>query len=190
VKKQPLWVAGSIFVALALVFVAAYLGWFGLALENKIDPVLLTTLAATIYIAYFLQYYFVSKVAADGSEKEIILDSLRDVFSMLRDLRDILMLCHDASKITLAHGKTIKRLFRQIANALDTLETTIGMSHCAALKEECKPIQEALFSYKSSATGGNFPTRPYDISAVSDQDRTYKFLNEKLHQLVFKITRL
>jgi hypothetical protein len=51
VKKQPLWVAGSIFVALALVFVAAYLGWFGLALENKIDPVLLTTLAATIYIA-------------------------------------------------------------------------------------------------------------------------------------------
>jgi hypothetical protein len=189
--KQPFRVAGLILVALALVFVAAHFGWHGISLEHKIDPVLLLTLAATIYIAYFLQYYFVSKVAAEGSEKAIVLDSLRDVFSMLRDLRDVLMLCHEAGgRVGTAHAKTIKRSFRQIANALDTLESTIGMSHCAELREECKPIQEALFNFKSSATGGNFPTRPYDVNTVADQDRTYKILNEKLHKLVFKITRL
>jgi hypothetical protein len=190
VKKQPLWVAGIFIVALALVFWVAHCGWYGLSLEHKIDPILLLTLAATLYIAYFLQYYFVSKVAAEGSEKTILLDSLRDVFSMMRDLRDTLMLCHEAGgKVSTAQAKTIKRLFRQIANALDTLESTIGLSHCAALKEECKPIRDALFNYKSSATGGNFPTRPYDVNTAADQERTYKILSEKLHGLVFKITR-
>lgn len=190
-KKQPLWVAVFIIGAVGLIFLAADMGWNGLSLEHKIDPVLLLTLAATIYIAYFLQYYFVSKVAADGSEKQILLDSLRDVFSMLRDLRDILMLCHDAGGgVSAAHAKKVKRLFRQIANALDTFECAIALSHCAELKKECKPIQDALFNYKSSATGGNFPTLPYDVNAIADQDRTSKALNEKLHDLVFKITRI
>jgi hypothetical protein len=190
VKKQPLWVAGAVVAAVGLVLLATYFGWHGFNLEHKIDPILLATLAVTAYIAYYLQYYFVSKVAADGSEKEILLDSLRDLISTLRSIRDALMTCHDAGgRVSATNAKSITRLLRQLSNGLESFESTIGMSHCATLQPECKPIRDAIYSYKSSATGGNFPTRPYDVNAVVDQERAFRTLSTKLHELVFKITR-
>lgn len=188
--QQPIWVAAVLVGLSALVLWITHIGWRGFSLQHAIDPVLLATLAVSIYIAYFLQYYFVSRAAANDAEKRILLDSLRDLLSMVRELRDLLMACYDAGgKISASKATSIKRLFRQIGNALLTVETAISMSHCSALTKDCKEIQQALFDYKAAATGASFPSRPYDAQSVIDQDRTYKALNHKLHDVMFKITR-
>jgi hypothetical protein len=188
-KRQPVVVAAVILVALCAVFWLAHIGWRGFSVEHKLDPVLVVTLAVTIYIAYFLEYHFVSWSTDSRSEKDILIDGLRDVVSSARQCRDTLMACHDAGKITTAHAKLIKAHFRKIANGLDAVTTALGMSSCAVLAEDCKAIQDALFNYKSAATGGNFPSKPYDSHALGYQELTYRQLSQKMHELVFKINR-
>lgn len=188
-SRQPVVVAVIIFAAFCSVVWAAHVGWYGLSVEHKLDPVNLATLAVNAFIAYFLQYYFVSRAADSRSEKDILIDSLRDVLTSVRQCRDTLLACHDASKIAPTHAKSIKLLLRKIANGLENVETAIGMSQCSALRQECKEIQRALFDYKSAATGGSFPTKPYDAQSFSYQEQTYRALSEKLHGLVFKINQ-
>ncbi len=188
-KKQPLIVALVMIAMLGGVFLAAHNGLLGFSIEHKLNPVELATLAVSIFIAYFLQYYFISRAADDRSEKDILIDSLRDVLATVRDCRDTLIGCHDTKTISATHVKSIKLLFRKIANGLDNVETALGMSQCSALSEECKAIQDAFFNYKSAATGGSFPSHPYDSHAFTDQEKTYRALNQRLHALVFKINQ-
>jgi hypothetical protein len=189
VKKQPVLVALIIAALLCCIFWLAHLGWLGFSIDKKLDPAELATLAVSIFIAYFLQYYLVSRATDDRSEKDILIDSLRDVLSTLRECRDTLMACHDAGTISAARAKSIKLLFRRLANGLDNAETALAMSQCSRLAEECKIIQDALFNYKSAATGGSFPAQPYDFHAFTYQEKTYRALNQKLHDLVFKINQ-
>lgn len=188
-SRQPLFVAMVIFMALCGMFWAAHIGWYGLSIEHKLDGVNVATLAVNVFIAYFLQYYFISRAADNRSEKDILIDGLRDVLASVRQCRDTVLACQDAGKITPTSAKSIKLLFRKIANGMENVETAIEMSRCSGLKDECKEIQHALFSYKSAATGGNFPSKPYDAQAFSYQERTYRALSEKLHDLVFKVNQ-
>ena len=188
-RKQPLIVAGVILAALCGVFWVTHFGWRGFSVDHVLNPVDLATLAVNIFIAYFLQYYFISRATDDRSEKDILIDGLRDVLAAVRQCRDTLMACYDAGKISPTHAKSIKLLFRKIANGLDSVETAVTMSRCRQLTRECKAIQDALFNYKSAATGGSFPSRPYDGQTISDQERTYRTLSQKLHELVFSINR-
>lgn len=186
-KKQPQAVALFILAVLCAVLWTAHKGWGGLSIEHKIDPVLLVTLAASIFIAYYLQYYFVEQASDARSEKDILIDGLRDVILSVRQCRDTLMSCHDAGKISAADAKQIKAHFRKIGNGLSTVETALSMSQCSVLAKDCKALQDAVFNYKSAATGGNFPSKPYDAHAFGYQEQTYLDLSKRLHELVFKI---
>ncbi len=188
-RKQPLAVAVIILAALCAVFWAAHVGWHGLSIEHKLNPTELATLAVNVFIAYFLQYYFISRATDDRSEKDILIDGLRDVLASARQCRDTLMSCHDAAKIAPAHAKLIKSQLRKIGNGLENVETALAMSGCATLAEDCKRIQDALFNYKRSATGGSFPSKPYDSQDFSYQEQTYRQLTQRMHELVFKINR-
>lgn len=188
-RKQPLIVAASIFILLCGAFWVTHIGWDGFSLDKRLSPVLLATLAVNIFIAYYLQFYFASRASDSRSEKNILIDGLRDVLSLTRQCRDTLMSCYNVGKISPTNAKLTKAQFRQIANGLDTVETGISMSQCASLGEGCKGIKDALFSYKSAATGGNFPSKAYDAQALSYQEQTYRQLIQKMHDLVFKINR-
>lgn len=188
-RKQPLAVAGVILLLFCAVFFAVHIGWHGFSVEHKLNPIDLATLGVNIFIAYFLQYYFISRATDDRSEKDILIDGLRDVLSSARQCRDTLMTCHDAGRISVTHAKAVKAHFRKIANGLYDVTTALAMSRCAVLAEDCKAIQDALFNYKSASTGGNFPSKPYDSHAFSYQEQTYRRLSQKMHELVFKINQ-
>ena len=158
-RAQPLVMAGAVCALLGMVFFAAHVGWHGFSIDHKLNPVLLATLAVNIFIAYFLQFYLAPRASDSRAEKDILIDGLRDVLASTRQCRDTLMLCHDAGKISAEHAKLVKTHFRKIANGLDHVSTALAMSQCAKLAEDCKAIQDALFNYKSAATGGNFHPR-------------------------------
>ena len=188
-RRQAAWVVPIIFAGLCCVFWVAHIGWRGFSIDHQLNAVDLATLAVNIFIAYFLQYYFISRATDVRSEKDILIDSLRDVVTTIRQCRDTLLACHDAGKISAPHAKSIKLLFRKTSNSLENAEMAIGMSQCRSLAKECKAIQDALFNYKSAATGGSFPSKPYDAHAFSYQEQTYRTLNEKLHELLFKVNQ-
>jgi len=51
------------------------------------------------------------------------------------------------------------------------------LSRYSKLAKECETVRHALFSYKSAVTEKSFPTKAYDASSYSEQERTYRDLN-------------
>lgn len=186
--KHPFMVGSLIVVVFCLIFVGAWSGWLGFCLNREIDPVSLATLGVTIFIAFFLQYYFAAKASDDRAEKDILIDSLRDALTTLRLCRDAVIACHESGKITKINERSILSLFRRLANALDNVETALAMSQRSALGAGCSEVQDAFFGYKGAATGGKFP-KPYDRHDYGYQEQAYRKLSEKLHSLVFQINQ-
>jgi hypothetical protein len=189
VIRSPLAVAIIILAALAAVFLAAHCGLYDFKIDHNLNAVDLATLAVNIFIAYFLQYYFISRATDVRSEKDILIDGLRDVVSSLRQCRDTLFECYDAGNISGTHAKSIIMILRKISNGLESSKTAIEMSQCSTLKTDCVAVQDSLVDYKTAATGGSFPAKPYDAQTFSYQEQKYRTLNEKLHTLLFKINQ-
>ncbi len=147
----------------------------------------LATLGVNIFIAFFLQYYFAARATDDRAEKDILIDNVRDVFNTLRSCRDEVAASHGIGKISKESQKKIIKLYRNLSNGLDNLQTAIEMSGCKQLGNECEGISEKFFKYKAAATG-KFP-HPYDPSDIGYQDQTYRALNKELHSLAFKVNQ-
>jgi hypothetical protein len=181
----PYLVGGAVALLCATVFLLADNGYANLSINHELDAINLLTLGVNIFIAFFLQYYFASRATDDRAEKNILRDNVRDVFNVLRSCRDEVMSCHGISKISKENQKKIIKLFRNLSNGLENLQTAIEMSGCKKLKKECEVVLEKFFKYKA-ATTGKFP---YDASDISYQDQTYRAIMRELHALAFKINK-
>jgi len=180
-------------LVLALLFVAtivaARAGYLGLSLDHQIRPLELATLAVNIFIAFFLQYFFASRSTDLRAEKDLLIDSTRDVLTIMRSCRDALDAYQDANKSRQEHKKTVLQLLRRLANGLDSIQTALGASQCYRLAAQCDAIRRSYLSYKQCATGGSFPTKRFTAEEVSSQSQTYRRLNRDLEDLVFKINQ-
>lgn len=183
--SAPYIVGGAIVVVCVIVFVLAEIGWANFSINHELDPVNILTLGVNIFIAFFLQYYFAAKATDDRAEKDILLDNVRDVFNILRTCRDEVMACHGLGKVGKDSQKKIIKLYRNLSNALENLQTAIEMSGCEKLTRECETVRDNFFKYKASGTG----KFPYDASDISYQDQTYRALMGELHSLAFKVNK-
>jgi len=186
-RSAPYIVGAAIAVLCCLVFWSADTGLAGFSINHDIDPINLATLGVNIFIAFFLQYYFAARATDDRAEKDILIDNVRDVFNMLRSCRDEVNACHSVGKISRESQKKIIKLYRNLSNGLDNLQTAIEMSECKKLGRESEAIGERFYKYKAAATG-KFP-HPYDPSDIGYQDQTYRALNKELHSLAFRINQ-
>jgi len=183
-RTVPYLVGGAIIVVFCLLFRAAERGLHGFSINHAIDPVGLATLGVNIFIAFFLQYYFATRITDDRAEKDILIDTVRDAFSMLRTCRDEVSGC-GTSKIAAEKQKKIISLYRALSNGLENVETAVEMSRCKELGKDFDSIRESFFKYKAAATG----KFPYDASDISYQAQTYRALNQQLHSLAFKLNQ-
>lgn len=167
--SSPPYIVGYVLAFLCIaVFIIAANGYGNYSINHELDPVNVVTLAVNIFIAFFLQYYFASRASDDRAEKDLLLDSVRDVFGMLRSCRDEVMSCHGMLKVSRASQQKIIRLYRTLSNGLINLQNAIEMSGCNQLTKECDAVLKRFIDYKIAATG----KFPYDSSDVSYQEQT------------------
>jgi hypothetical protein len=184
----PYAVGAVMTLACVVVFVLADRGWQNFSINHELDPVNILTLGVNVFIAFAIQYYFAARATEDRAEKDILLDNLRDVFEMLRSCRDEVMGAYGTSKkVAKETERTIIKLYRNLANALDNLQTAVDMSGCKALVKEFDEIRKRFYEYKRAGTG-TLP-RAYDADGIGYHDRTYRALNKELHSLTFKINK-
>jgi|HubBroStandDraft_4_1064222.scaffolds.fasta_scaffold690684_1 hypothetical protein len=78
-------------------------------------------------------------------EKDILLDNLRDVFEMLRSCRDEVTGAYGTGKkVTKEIERKIIKLYRNLANALDNLQTALDMSGMQTPRQRVRASQQAV----------------------------------------------
>jgi hypothetical protein len=187
------WIVWSLLLAVAaaagwLVW-AAHRGMFGLCLNLEIKPIEIFTLAVTVIIAILLQYYFVSSHNADRAEKELLMDNIRDVLATLRACRAELDSCRGGAGISAKRAAMIIALIRRLSNELENLQTALGMSRCRKFGDDMERLREMYLAFKIAATGGYFPTKPYNQSSISSQEQAFRSLNVGLQKLLFRVNQ-
>jgi hypothetical protein len=185
--------AAAILLLSILGLIAAH-KWLGLAIKREIRPVEFVLLCVNLFIAFSLQYYLAKRAGDRRAEKNLLIDELRDAVSHLRLCRDIVAGCQVAKKISAQNMAEILAEFKRVANGLDNFESALEMSDCPKkdckhLREACEQAMHAYFDYKSAATGGHFPSRPYNRSEIAEQEITYRALHRKLQTIVFDVNR-
>lgn len=177
----------AVFVIAALW--AAESGIQGFSLDHSIRPLEIATLGVNIFIAFFLQYYFASRSRDLRAEKDMLIDTVRDILRILRSCRDALAAYQDDSRNRNEHKRSVLQLFRRLSNGLDGIDTAIGASQCKALQKSSPAIRESYLYYKRAATDGSFPARRFTVEEFSIQEQNYRKLNRDLEELVFKINQ-
>jgi hypothetical protein len=188
-KRTTLWFLVLLIVVFGLILWAAYQSFFGLFLNYEIRPVELAILAVNVFIAFFLQYYLATRITDQRTEKNILIDGLREVLVNLRQCRESVSNSYHSGRLAQPASKLILSLLRKVSNDLDTLETSLNASECSALGKECEAIRDMLFKYKGATTDGGFPAKAYTNDGFLEQERAYKKLAQQLQTLMFKINQ-
>ena len=173
----PYIVGGAIVVACVAVFSLAKAGWSNFSINHELDPIRILTLGVNIFIAFFLQYYFAARATDDRAEKDILLDNVRDVFNILRSCRDEVNLCRGLAKVGKESQKKIIRLYRNLSNVIENLQTAIEMSGCEKLTKDCETVRDNFYKYKAAATGNYTSTLGHQLSGsdLSSPDERVAF---------------
>lgn len=186
--SAPYIVGAVMALTCVVIFVLASNGWQNFSINHELDPVNILTLSVNVFIAFTIQYYFAARATDDRAEKDILLDNLRDVFEMLRSCRDEIMGAYGTrKKVTNDTERRIIKLYRNLANALDNLQTALDMSSCNALAKDYDQVSKRFYEYKIAGTG-TLP-RAYAADDIGHHDRTYRALNKELHSLSFRINK-
>lgn len=174
-------------LAVGLVLWAADRGYCGITLDKHLKPVEVAGLAVTIFIAFFLQYFLVSKAGETRAEKDFLIETVRGAIKDLRACRDVVSSSYGSPGMSEPNKKAVLGYMRRISNELENIETAVEASSLRDLTPRCEALKLLYFSYKRSATGGNFPSKAYSTLQISDQAHAFRSLHQALQSLVFEI---
>ena len=151
----------------------------GLRLNLEIKPTELATLFVNLFIALYLQYYLAPLVSDLRIEKNLLIDDIKELIAILKDLRESI----DKN----SEAKPILHLFRRFSNGLDSFETALGVSQFKELLADLEKVKDDYFNYKKIVTGGSFPSP--DGGPNLRTDKPYSCLSVKLKALIFTINK-
>jgi hypothetical protein len=185
---KAFWIGLTLLILFILAVWGAHHRLWGFYLNREVKPVDLAILAVNLFIALFLSQFILDKAGNLRAEKDLLISNVQEVLKELRTSREALIACQESQKITKSDKTSILAVVRRIANGLIVLESALQKSQCSSLRNDCENITDAYVSYKKSATGGHFP-KPFAQDQISEQERAYRKLVERLHELLFGINR-
>lgn len=151
----------------------------GLRLNSEIKPTELASLIVNLFIALYLQYYLAPLVSDLRIEKNLLIDDIKDLIAILKDLRE--------STDKNSESKQILHLFRRFSNGLDSFETALGVSQFQRLLADLEKVKDDYFNYKKRVTGGPSPSPV--VGHHLQTDKAYSSLSLKLKSLIFTINK-
>jgi hypothetical protein len=171
----------------ALIIIAASENLAGLSIKTEIDPVSLASLTVTIFIAFFLQYFFASRATDLRVEKDFIIQVQKEVVKAAKDSRDAVDASIGGVSITTQSKSKILLAFRDLANSLEALEEVLLESKCRSLATDFAATKTFYYQFKSTATAAPFPSKPYSPQMRRELDIRYRQLRKNLQVLFFKV---
>jgi len=185
-KRFVLPIIGA-FLLVGLTIWGSNAGWFGLSLKKEVRPLEAIALVVNLLIAFVLQRFFTTKITDLRAEKNVLIDSAKDILRQLVELREQTEGQFQKEFIDSESATSIKYAFRRSANALTALQGSIGMSHLRSVRDNIHPVWSDFYDLKAVATGDNFPAKGYSIKQLNSQNRLFDSLGAKLRELIFQI---
>jgi hypothetical protein len=185
-KRLCIAAIAAIIIVLLILYVAK-VGWLGLSLKNEVRPLEAITLVVNLLIAFFLQRFFTTRMNDLRAEKNVLIDTIKEIIHILGELRERTdaqlgkVSIDDEDRFAILSG------LRRIANAITDLEESVSMSHLGSIKKSFTAIRTELFTLKSAATGGSFPSEGYSIQQINSQVLIFRSLKTRCQQLIFTI---
>jgi hypothetical protein len=188
-KRTLLGSVALVFLVYCLMLVVAAQNWLGLSIKKELDAVSLASLAMSVFIVFFIQYFFVGRASDLRTEKDFLIGNQKEALKAGRECRDAIDKAFDSGKITQASQDKIKLSLRELANALEVFEESLRSSQCTQICGQFASTKSAYYKFKSIATGGSFPSSPYTMSTMVAVEREYRLLRRELQEWFFRINR-
>lgn len=170
-----------------LMLLVAVQKWFGLSIKKELDPVSLASLAMSLFIVFFIQYFFVGRASELRIEKDFLINNQKEALKAGRECRDAIDAAFDSGKISQASQEKIKLSLRELANTLEVFEESLRSSQCNRICGQFANTRKSYYKFKSTATGGSFPTTPYTMSTMVAVERDYRLLRRELQDWFFRV---
>lgn len=160
--------------------------------EEKIDPIGLTTLVVTIFLAVYVPIFLERNMHNKRSEKDVIIRKIEALQKSISNVNQIVSECIQKQTVSIPNSYLIIKLFTTISNELDTVITLIN--YCAEKKfiEEFEEMKNFRFQYRKIVTGGNFQKRGFKFTILdkTEEEKTFHKFDKLLSLLILKINRL
>lgn len=181
-------------VLLAMIYCAVLIASsehaFGLSLKKELDPVSLASLELAIFIAFYIQFFYVRRSGDLRAEKDLLIENQMEVIKLAKGSRAVIDKTFAAGKITKNMRDELLLSMRDLANALDIFGESLAQSECSnKFANDFLRTKDLYYKFKSAATGGSFPSRPYSSLTISEIDRSYRLLLKDFQGWFFKINR-
>ena len=188
VGVDKVWLAAfvSFLFGLALGLAASNLGSLGFQLELRLADIL--NWIIILVLAALLRWHWERNFSEVRVEKDLLIEHSKEAIKTLRQVRTSFLVRYDNASAGLKEERTIKRLLRELANDLHSVECmlTLGESLKAVT---AATVKEQYYAYKAALTGGGFPGEPYTLKEGTRAEFLYKALHEALLRLIFQTNR-
>jgi hypothetical protein len=170
-----------------LVLIVAGEHFFGLSIKRELDPIPLASLAVTVFIVFFIQYFFSTRTGELRAEKDFLIANQNEAMKTARKCCEVIEAAFDSGKITKASREKIVLSLRELANTMDIFEEALRSSHCREMSEHFNKTKLMYYRFKSTATGGSFPASPYTMRAIVAIKREYRLLQREIQEWFFRV---
>lgn len=189
-KYIPYLIVGAI--CLATGWFAGYFGplWLHLELKKEVSLIELLQLGFAIIFAFALQNYLVKRFGDQRSEKEHMIDLIKELIVMLKEVRTCFITRYQRKRIAESDRREILNSLRNLANGIETFKKC--MSDCGYAKEDdpkVKSLSANYFELKGTITGGEFPSKPYSGETFSDAEKIFSQISSDLHLLRIQLNK-
>jgi hypothetical protein len=158
-----------------------------LVFKNEVGIGDVLNAGSAILIALVLQNFAQKQFSDKRVEKDLLISCVNDVISSLKDTHKLFL--EKAAKFDSVDESAMQYAYKHFANNLFTLEKAI---------EACQPRTKGItlahlkgirLGYRKTVLGGGFPTMPYGVNAIAQEEQLYRKMTIDLQALVFEINK-
>lgn len=176
---------GGFFFGLAAGFIFFYRHTF--SFSNTITSADVLNWAIVLIVATILQSYWQRNYSDRRIEKNLLIDQVKEVLTVLRDVRALFTTCYGKARVSEDDKRAMLGLLKNLSNGINFLEKALRRHKGRFRGVDLQEAKVYYLDYKRVLTGRNFPSRPYSGELYNEQEDAYRALRERFQETMFQI---